>query len=148
MARSPYSTLPDALKRSIHFVALAVLLTGIAWLALHFAPNGWIDEARSLHLQTESLKLHGAAAMLSLIAIGTLLIAHILPGLKNPQNRAAGILLLACAAILALTGWGLYYLGDEDLRSWTSNVHIAIGVAAAIAFIWHVRYRKRCARVD
>jgi len=148
MAPSRYSTLPDALKRSTHFVALAVLLTGIAWLALHFAPNSWIEEERSRHLQAQSLKLHGAAAMLSLIAIGTLLIGHILPGLKNPQNRAAGIALLACAGTLALTGWGLYYLGDEDLRGWASDVHIAIGVVAALAFIWHVRYRKRCARVD
>ena len=148
MACSPYSTLPDALKRSIHIVALAVLLTGIAWIALRFAPGSWIDEAPSRHLQAQLLKFHGAAAMLALIAFGTLLIAHILPALKNPQNRAAGITLLACAGILALTGWGLYYIGNEDLRGWASDVHIAIGAAAALAFIWHVRYRKRCAKVD
>jgi hypothetical protein len=144
MAQAPYSTLPDALKRSIHFVAVAVLLTGVVWLALHFAPNNWIDETPSRHLQAQLLKLHGAAAMLALIALGTLLIAHILPALKNPQNRVAGITLLACAGILAITGWGLYYIGDEDLRGWASDVHIAIGAAAALTFIWHLRYRKRC----
>jgi branched-subunit amino acid transport protein len=144
MARSPYSTLPDALKRSIHFVALAVLLTGIVWLALRFAPGNWIDDASSRHLQAQLLKFHGAAAMLALIALGTLLIAHIVPGLKNPQNRVAGITLLACAGTLVLTGWGLYYVGDDELRRWASNIHIAIGAAVTFSFIWHVRFRKRC----
>lgn len=143
MARSPYGTLPIALKRSIHVVALVVLLTGVAWIALHVAPRNWLDETHSRHLQAQLLKLHGAAAMLALIAFGALLAAHVLPALERPQNRHAGIALLACAGILTLTGWGLYYVGGEDLRGWASDLHIAIGVAAALVFAWHVRYRKR-----
>ena len=44
MARPTYNGLPVALKRSIHIVALAALLTGVAWVALHFTVQGWIDE--------------------------------------------------------------------------------------------------------
>ena len=143
MARSAYSALPLALKRSLHCVALAALLTGIAWAALHFATQGWIDEEISRRTQVVLLEVHGAAAMLALIALGVLLSTHILPALKNPENRKVGITLLASTATLALTGWGLYYLGDENLRAWTSNIHIAVGMAAAAAFIWHIRYRER-----
>lgn len=143
MTRSAYSALPPARKRSIHVVAFAALLTGIAWAALHFAAPGWIDEEISRRTQVVLLKIHGGAAMLALIALGVLLATHILPALKNPENRKAGITLLAGTATLALTGWGLYYLGDESLRVWTSNIHIAVGMAAAAAFIWHIRYRKR-----
>ena len=145
MASPAYSALPGALKRSIHLVALAVLLTGIVWVALHFAAPGWIDEEISRRIQVVLLKIHGAAAMLALVALGTLLSTHILPALVNPQNRGAGITLLSCIATLALTGWGLYYLGDENLRNWTSDIHIAVGAACAAAFIHHIRYRKRSA---
>ena len=140
-----YSALPGALKRLIHFVALAALLTGIAWMALHFASQGWIDEELSRRAQVYLLKIHGAAAMLALVALGMLLSTHILPALKNPPNRGAGIALLMGIASLTLTGWGLYYLGDEKLRGWTSDIHIAVGLAAVAVFTYHIRYRKRAA---
>jgi hypothetical protein len=143
MASHSYSTLPKALKRSIHFVALAVLTTGIIWVALRAVPDDWISGAQSRHFQAQLLKLHGATAMLALIAFGALLVAHILPALKSPPNRAAGISLLSCAGSLALTGWGLYYIGEEELRGWASDLHIVIGVSATLIFAWHVSYRIR-----
>ena len=88
------------------------------------------------------LMLHGAAAMLALVALGVLLSAHVLPGLDTPRNRRAGIGLLAGIAALAVTGWGLYYLGEDVLRGWASDLHIAAGVAATMAFVRHARYRK------
>lgn len=143
MARPTYNGLPVALKRSIHIVALAALLTGVAWVALHFTVQGWIDEKISRPTEVVLLKIHGAASMLALVALGTLLSTHILPALKNPPNRRAGIALLAIIAGLVLTGWGLYYLGDENLRGWASDFHIAAGMATAAIFIHHIRYRKR-----
>jgi uncharacterized membrane protein len=143
VARSLYSTLPRALKRPVYAVALAVLVTGVAWIALHAAPRNFLDQALSRQLQSQLLKLHGAAAMLALISFGGLLAAHVLPALKRPENRNAGITLLACAGILTLTGWGLYYVGDEELRGWASDLHVVIGVAAPLICAWHLSYRKR-----
>jgi len=146
MAYRSYSALPDLLKRSVHAIALATLLSGIAWLALKYAAPGRITEEIGRRAQTSLLKIHGAAAMLALVALGALLSAHILPGLGTPQNRRAGITLLTGTVTLALTGWCLYYLGDESLRAWASDIHIAIGIAVTAAFVYHIGYRKRSAK--
>lgn len=142
MTRRTYGALPGALKRCIQAVALATLLSGIAWLALRYAARGWIGEVFLRSGESWLLKFHGAAAMLALVALGALLSTHILPGLETPHNRTAGIVLLTGTAMLGATGWGLYYLGNESLRSWTSALHIAVGLAAAAAFVHHIRYRK------
>ncbi len=136
--------LPPALRGPIHAVAAVVLASGLAWLALHSAPERWVAAGASLALQAQLLKLHGAAAMLALVGLGAVLASHALPALRRPRNRVAGILLLSAVAALALTGWCLYYVGDEDLRAWASDGHIAIGAAAALLFLWHAgRAKKR-----
>jgi hypothetical protein len=50
------------------------------------------------------MKLHGAAALVS------------------------GLSLLALNGVLLITAWGLFYLGDEVWRQWTSDIHLIAGL--------------------
>jgi 4-amino-4-deoxy-L-arabinose transferase-like glycosyltransferase len=85
------------------------------------------------------MKLHGGLAMAALVMLGVLLPVHVQPGLRREAHRASGLAMLALVALLALTGYGLYYPGDEVWREGTSVTHLAIGVAAAL---WLVRHRR------
>ena len=90
-----------------------------------------------------SLKLHGAAAMAILIILGTLLPTHVRFAWHARRNRPNGIALLAFFVLLVVTGYGLYYLGDERLRSWTSWLHLGIGIALPAMIILHIWSGRR-----
>ena len=44
---------------------------------------------------------------------------------------------------LALSGWGLYYLGDEAWRRAALQAHTWIGLATPLAVGWHLWTAKR-----
>jgi hypothetical protein len=130
-------------ERWTHAILAAVYFTGIAWIALRYGvagddlENGW-SIARAW-----MLRAHGAAAMLTLVAIGSLLAIHVPSGWRLRSNQRSGTGMLAVMTGLAVTGWLLYYAAGEALRAWSSYVHIAIGAAAPLALLWHLAYRRR-----
>src|SRR5206468_2391653 len=76
-------------QRLLLYAALLVLLaTGVAW------------ELSRGSLATWLMKLHGAAAMVALILVGTLIAHHIPAGWTSLKNRWSGGLLLAVLAWL------------------------------------------------
>jgi hypothetical protein len=97
------------------------------------------------------LKLHGAAAMVALILLGAL-INHMRKGWKARKNRSSGLTLMLVILFLVITGYGLYYAGDEQLRSLISQWHAWIGLGLflllpAHALIGHALRRKRSAGI-
>lgn len=130
-------------ERWIHAVLATLYVTGIAWLVLRYGVSGdALDGAWSV-VRAWMLRAHGAAAMLTLVAIGSLLAIHVPSGWRMRTNLRSGIGMLAVMAVLALTGWLLYYASGEALRAWSSYVHIAIGSAAPLALLWHLAHRRR-----
>ena len=89
------------------------------------------------------LKVHGGAAMLTLMLLGALFPLHIGHAWRAKKNRATGIVMLACNAVLIATAFGLYYLASETLRPWASNLHIAFGLAIPLLFLAHVKAGRR-----
>lgn len=130
-------------ERWIHMVLAAVYFTGVAWLVLRYGlrddglESGWSVARAWL------LRAHGAAAMLTLVTIGSLLAIHVPSGWRVGSNLRSGIGMLATMAALALTGWLLYYASGESLRAWSSWVHIVIGAAAPLFLLWHLAWRRR-----
>jgi len=137
MRAASTNALTVPLRRFVIGTALVALLSGLAWMAAHFLAVRWLAEAAARRMEVTSLRVHGASAMLALVAFGALLQAHILRGLRQFRNRTTGIVLFASVVALTVTGWGLYYLGDEVAREWTSDLHMAAGIAAALAFAAH-----------
>jgi hypothetical protein len=115
-------------KRMLYLTTGLLWLTGTWWL-LRPAPL-W-------------LKIHGAAAMAFLIIFGTLLIQHVPAGWRQGDQRPSGGFLLTVCSILIVSGWGLYYLGDESMRHWTSIIHSVFGVALPIVIFAHVWSARR-----
>ena len=116
---------------------LAILLvTGVVWAALHYYFRTGEDEINVW--EPRMLKVHGAAAMLSLLMLGTLIPLHIKRAWHARKNRLSGALMIAWFGILTITGYGLYYSGGEAMRQWTSWIHLAVGGLLVPLIVWHV----------
>jgi uncharacterized membrane protein YfcA len=89
------------------------------------------------------MKIHGAAAMAILVLIGMLLCGHVRFAWRARRNWANGSIFLSAFGVLAITGYGLYYTGDERLRAWTSWLHLAVGLALPILLLFHIFLGKR-----
>jgi hypothetical protein len=113
-------------------------LSGAAWLLLHY--YGQIEGEfgpETNPLEPWLLRLHGLVLIPALLGFGGLFVVHMPKGWKNRYQRNLGVALTALTAMLILTGYLLYYVGDDAVRSWSSIIHWAIGLAAPIIFIWH-----------
>jgi hypothetical protein len=124
-------------------------LTGVAWLLLHYfgrIKGEFGPEANPL--EPWMLRFHGLAMIVSLLGVGTLLVVHVWKGWAHRHQRLVGCVLLAAVALLVLTGYLLYYVGNEEDRSWVSLVHWLLGVALPVVFIIHYRRGRRLARMS
>ena len=117
------------LRRSMIYAAFLLLAgTGVAWEALTPGPA-----AATL------MKIHGGVAMATLVLVGTLLAQHVPAGWLTLKNRLSGSVLVFGLSWLAVSGYLLYYTGDDLLRSIASQTHLWIGVAACLVAVLHTR---------
>ena len=107
----------------VYSVVLVLVTTGVLWQ---------LDFERAM-----LMKVHGAAAMASMLLFGGLLARHVPCGWKTRANRVSGASLLAAALWLLLSGYALYYAGSEPLRVFASQSHFWIGLGFAGALGWH-----------
>ena len=125
------------------YAAFALLFaTGVGWMVtdqMKDTPSGETWQAAASYL----LMLHGAAAMATLMLLGALVPLHLRHGWLARRNRTTGTAMAACNAIFILTAFGLYYLGSDTVRPWTSGIHISVGLVLPILFCVHVLVGRR-----
>jgi hypothetical protein len=110
-----------------------VLLPGMLALRLEWdVPQGWLPSNRVLWAAA-----HGLLAFLTLLLFGSLLPLHVRHGLRQRKNRGTGIALLFALPVLILSGWGIYYLSNEDVARWTSELHVLIALPISVLVGWH-----------
>ncbi len=76
--------------------------------------------------------------MLVLLLLGTLLVSHIPGAWQARRNRRTGSILAITLGFLIVTGYALYYAGDERLRAWASWSHLSVGLALPFLLAIHV----------
>ena len=122
-----------------------LLISGVIWLLIHY----FTDFDSPFHfLSAWSLKFHGAASFGFLIVFGMIISTHISFNWRVKKNRRiSGIVLLVFLVILILTGYGLYYFANENLREIMSALHWIIGVFCSGFFVVHLfgktKYKKK-----
>lgn len=112
-------------RATIYTVLGLVFLSGLLW------ETGW---ERGL-----LMKVHGAAAMATLVLLGALLARHVPTGWSAGTNRISGVAVLVACGWLLVTGYALYYSGSDSLRYWAGETHFWVGVGVAAVFGLHVR---------
>jgi cation transport ATPase len=119
-------------------------VTGAGWLVCHF---GLRAPGPAPHpLEVWWLRAHGAALIAFLTVFGTALPGHVVHGWRYGMNRNSGLSVVVVASLLTLTGYGLYYLVSDDIRSWASVIHWIVGLVSIGAVTVHVILGKRYAR--
>jgi hypothetical protein len=103
--------------------------------------------ARPHPLEYFWLRLHGAAAMLGLLALGSLVPMHVQRAWQQRKNRVSGLVTSAASLVLLVSGYLLYYFATENSRPWIGALHWGVGLAGLPVLIWHVlaglRLRQR-----
>jgi hypothetical protein len=129
-------------RLGVYGVGVAVWLSGALWLLFHyfFVRQGPLG-ATPHPLESWWLTLHGASAFAAIWAFGWLWSAHITKGWATGRKRPSGGLLVTALAWLTLSGYLLYYVGHEEVRTITSVLHWASGLACPIPFVVH-RFRR------
>ena len=126
---------------TLYGVTFLVWISGTLWLCFNplWAPASDSLESPWTHWLME---IHGAAAMLFLVMMGSLL-THVARAWASGRNRLSGLSAIVSVGFLALTGWGLYYMGDEGERLIISWGHSVVGVALALLLVLHVIFGRR-----
>jgi hypothetical protein len=130
------------LKIAFYTIFGLLFLSGMVWLLLPTGNDLSESNPRS-NWGPLCLKIHGAAAMGVLVIWGWFFPSHIIPNWRAGKNRQSGIVMLIVVGLLTLTGYGLYYLGDDFWRSWASQVHIIIGLLLLLLVPLHRWLGKR-----
>lgn len=83
-------------------------------------------------------QIHGAAAFAMMIIYGYILAAHVPSGWKQRRQRKLGLLLLALQFLLIISGYIIYYTGNENLFYLTATTHIITGLTFPLILIAHI----------
>lgn len=139
--------MPAWMRRWVYLAAGASLLTGALWLLFHHFVRRQGEFGAEAHpLEHVWLTLHGGAAIAMAWVLGLVWLAHVRRGWQRRRNHGSGITLLAQLVVLAMTGWGLYYLGDEVWRDEIALCHWLLGLAGGVWLpfqIWRGRRSER-----
>ena len=128
-------------RRLLYGVLALLFLSGAAWVYW----NDLVPSPGNFEVSAKAwaMKIHGAAAMAILVLVGILLNGHVRFAWRARRNRGNGSLFLCAFGLLTITGYGLYYAGGENLRAWTSWIHLAVGLALPLLLVLHIWLGKR-----
>ena len=124
--------LPPTQRRLLYSTLVVLLVSGAYWALIHYGG------AKPYLSEPLLMKIHGAAAMLALVAIGGLLAFHVPGGWAERRSRPSGSAMLVLCTLLTLTGYLLYYAGAETARDVSSYAHLALGLALPVVLGAHL----------
>jgi len=145
--RSDSFRLSPRLRAWFYGTVGVLFITGVGWWFFDILGHGDGNFGEFAAIaRVWLLKLHGAAATLTLIVLGTLIPLHVRRGWRANLNRTSGLAMSALCILLIVTGYALYYAGGENLRTFASGAHIALGLALPVLLVWHIVRGRRARR--
>ncbi len=131
----------------VYWTVAGLFASGVLWLVFHYFLPAQGEFGPAPHpLEHWWLRVHGGAAMLALLVVGSLVPIHIRRGWHQRRNLALGIALSFTLLFLTLSGYALYYFGSEEARPWISMLHWSVGIACPLALVWHIASGRRLSR--
>jgi len=135
-------------KTSVDGVGSLLLATGVLWLAVHYSIGAGSGELPH-PAEVWAIRVHGLLAFAGLYLLGLLSASHIPRGWhltsrqRHRAQRGTGAALCALGAVLALSGYLLYYFAPDVVRPALGWLHAGAGVAMAVALTLHRRTTRR-----
>jgi hypothetical protein len=132
-------------RRLLYLVVFLLWFSGLLWLILRGFSGAPQPGQACEQWSPVLMEIHGGLAFIFLWFFGSLLV-HMRRGLMLKRNRVSGLSMLSVTLFLVLTGWGLYYFGDENLRRLTSLAHWIVGLALPFLLISHILMGRKIIR--
>ncbi len=137
--------MPTALRRAVYAIFALLWLSGCAWLVAHFAFPATTEFGLAPNpLEPAFLRIHGWLAVGTVFLFGWITSEHISDRWRNARNRVSGFSLAGFAALLAISGYALYYTTDR-LHDTAAVAHEALGAVAIVFALVHWKARERSA---
>lgn len=138
--------LPNWMRRWVYVAGTACLSSGVLWLIYHY----FIQHEGEFGLESHPLEhiwltLHAGAGILMTWVFGLIWLAHVRRGWQKGRNRVSGVTMASILIVLALSGWGLYYLSDENWRTTASFLHWGLGIFSGLWLPFHIWRGRRSA---
>lgn len=140
---SRVGALPFRRRMTTYGIAIGVWVTGAVWLIYHYFIRT-VDQFGFENPDPNQRWWLIGHAIFSLAAVwmfGVLWPNHVKKSWKQKTRRLSGGSLFGVTLWLSLTGLALYYIGDDDWRSWTSLLHWIPGLIALGIFAIHLLTR-------
>ena len=123
--------MPGWQKWFVLFGMLSCSISGTLYLLVHE-----FQIQRAVIGSSQVLSIHGIAAMLATLALGSALPFHIKAGIKSKRKLLSGISQLCFLCTLMMTGALLYY-GPEAIREEAILIHWIAGLFFLMVFVLH-----------
>ncbi len=133
--------LESGLRFWIYATFATLAATGVIWLVADVLKNAEDEVWQTI--AADMLMLHGMTAMIALVLMGVMIPLHIQRSWRAGKNRVSGAVMIAANAALVATAWGLYYAGSDLLRTFATDIHIAVGLALPALATAHVMLGRR-----
>ena len=135
--------LPNRIKTWINCIGLGVWISGAAWLMVHY----WLEPEDAAGLPGSPagpwwLKIHGAFAFLAIWTGGLVWGLHVVKAWHRRRHRWSGGIVIGSLLLLIVSGYLLYYVGEDHVRHGISLLHWILGLLIPLAYITH-RLAKR-----
>lgn len=123
----------------LYLTGAGVWSTGCLWLVLHYFFEKQGDFGPTTNpAEPWLLRAHGFFSFAAIWLLGLLWGVHISKLWPYGKQRWSGGVLTGAAIWLVVSGYLLYYVGEERTRSWISAAHWITGVLILGFFFWHI----------
>lgn len=131
---------------ALYVIGAGVWISGGVWLLFHYflAKQGEFGPIEN-PLTSWWLRLHGAFAFAAIWIFGLLWGTHITVTWPRRSRRWSGGVLAGVFILLIVSGYSLYYVGDDTARPVISIIHWGVGLVCPILLLFH-RFRACMSR--
>jgi hypothetical protein len=141
--------MPGRRRAGIYLILGGLWLTGCGWLLLDLAVAKRGPFGKTPHpLEPPLLLIHGIMGILSLYLLGWISARHVLRWWPGGLRRASGGALAALLALLAISGFALFFASDDDWQHAAAVMHEVLGVAVTVFALQHWFFRGRGAPLE
>lgn len=129
-----------ALARVVRALAALLWATGVAWLVLHYGFRSATEfgETDSPYVSRARIA-HGVVALVTVLLLGWVGASHAYPRWRVGQRQLSGGLMVAWCVGVGVSGFALYYLTEDALRSASSLLHQGLGTVGIALALQHMR---------
>jgi hypothetical protein len=139
-----YRRMPRRQRLAVYAVCTLLWATGIGWLVLDQFFARQEQFGRTPHpLESPLLLAHGILAIASAYLLGWVSARHVLLWWTAGLRRVSGTVFATLMAILALTGFALFFLSSDRWQRFAQLAHEALGVGIVLFALQHWLLARR-----